>query len=55
MALTRWFALAAVALALVVQDAQAQGTPASGSPWCMCADRSYSRAAPGAAGSGPHF
>jgi len=49
MALTRWFALATVALILVAQDAQAQGTPAPGTPVVYVRGQLILQSAPGAA------
>ena len=49
MALTRWFALTAVALALCAESAQAQGNPAPGSPVVYVRGQVILQAAPGAA------
>lgn len=49
MAQTRWFALGAIALALVAHDAVAQGTPAAGTPVVYVRGQMILQAAPGAA------
>ena len=49
MALTRWFALAVIALALGAQNAQAQGNPAAGTPVVYVRGQVILQAAPGAA------
>ena len=49
MALTRWFALAAVGLAVVPQNARAQGTPAPGTAVVYVRGQMILQAAPGAA------
>lgn len=49
MGLKRWFALCAVAMALVAQEAQAQGLPAAGTPVVYVRGQQILQAAPGAA------
>ncbi len=49
MTLTRWLTLGAVALALVAQEVQAQGTPPSGTPVVYVRGQVILQAAPGAA------
>ena len=49
MALKRWFALLGVAVALVAQDAHAQGTPSQGTPVVYVRGQALLQAAPGAA------